>query len=426
MNSVIMHKWSGLVLAVALSCNLTALAAAGQGAGCLVKEGTRLAIAGDSITEQKKYSKFIETYLVACGPVKNISVIQYGWSGDTAGGFSQRMKNDLLPWKPTIVTTCFGMNDGGYVQYTDATGQHYASNMWKIVTGLKEKGVVVVVGGPGVVDSDAFQRTNAFVYNETLAQLSAIASNVATSNNFPFADVHDAMMSSMEKAKAAYGPKYYVAPDGVHPGPNGHLVMAYVFLRAMGVDGQIGTIEVDWKGGATASAGHKVVSVSNGVITVESTRYPFCFSGADKDPNGTISMLPFVPFQEHLNRFVLKVKNLPAGNANVKWGKQQKTFTADQLAQGINLAAEFLDTPFGPAFQKVMDQVAAKQDYETTMIKGPMTSFQFLKQEFKDDSEIVRAAAAIDSKLLARQNEYSDKVRAAVVPVKHVIEIVPK
>ena len=426
MDSIIMRKRRGLMTAAALSWSLALLAAAGQGGECLVKEGTRLAMAGDSITWQKLYSKFIETYLVACVPVTNISVIQYGCSGDSAGRFLERMEPDLLMWKPTLVTTCFGMNDGRYQKYDEASiGNPYATNMWKIVAGLKAIGVPVVVGGPGVVDADTYTGTKA--YNETLAKLSAIASNVAAANNLPFADVHQAMMSAMIKSKSAYGPAYHVAGgDGVHPGQNGHLVMAYAFLRAMGLDGQIGTVEVDWKGGATASAGHKVLSISNGVVTVESARYPFCFWGAEKDPNGTISILPFVPFQDDLNRFVLQVKNLPTGSADVKWGQQQKTFTADQLGRGINLAAEFPDNPFRPAFQKVMDQVAAKQSYESTMITGPVTYGRFLKKEFNNDSEIAGAVDAINGKFLTRHSEYNGKVRAAVTPVQHAIVIMPK
>jgi len=425
MDAIMMRKRGGLILAAALAWHLAASAAQGQGTGCLVKEGTRLAIAGDSITEQKLYSAFIETYLAACGPVTNISVIQYGWNGDTAAYFYQRMANDLLPWKPTLVTTCFGMNDGRYKEYDEAVAQLYATNMWQIVAELKSQGAVVLVGGPGVVDSGAFQ--GAKVYNATLARLSAVASNVAAAQNCPFADVHAAMMSAMEKSKSAYGPTYPVAGrDGVHPGANGHLVMAYAFLRAMGLDGQIGAVEVDWKGVATASAGHKVLSVSNGVVTVESARYPFCFTGADNDPNGTLSILPFVPFQENLNRFILKVKSLPAGSADVKWGRQQKKFTADQLARGINLAAEFPDSPFGPAFQNVLRQVAAKQAYETLMIKGPVTNFRFLKKEFENDAAIARSEEDVVGKLLMRQNEYCAKVRAAVIPVRHVIAITPQ
>lgn len=101
-------------------------------------------------------------------------------------------------------------------------------------------------------------------------------------------------------------------------------------------------------------------------------------------------------------------------------------FTAEQLAQGINLAAEFMENPLKPAFQKVMDQVAVKQEFETAMIKSVITSFRFLKQEFKDDEEVAKATQTITAKLLARQAEYCEKVRATVVPVQHQIEIKPK
>src|SRR4051794_26501918 len=65
-------------------------------AGPYIKAGDRLAIIGDSITEQKMYSRIMETYLTVCTPELKISVRQYGWSGETAEGFLGRMKNDCL------------------------------------------------------------------------------------------------------------------------------------------------------------------------------------------------------------------------------------------------------------------------------------------------------------------------------------------
>src|SRR5258706_12100711 len=59
-----------------------------------LREGDRLAICGDSITEQKMYSRIMETYLTVCVPELNISVRQYGWSGERAPGFLARMTND--------------------------------------------------------------------------------------------------------------------------------------------------------------------------------------------------------------------------------------------------------------------------------------------------------------------------------------------
>src|ERR1035438_487343 len=80
----------------------------------LLKEGDRLAIIGDSITEQKMYSRIIETYLTACVPELKITARQFGWSGEMAEGFLHRMTNDCLRFEPTVATLSYGMNDHRY------------------------------------------------------------------------------------------------------------------------------------------------------------------------------------------------------------------------------------------------------------------------------------------------------------------------
>src|SRR5688572_9266950 len=75
--------------------------------GLLLKRGDRLAICGDSITEQKMYSRAIETYLTVCAPELDISIRQYGWGGEQAPGFLARMTNDCLRFEPTVATTCY-------------------------------------------------------------------------------------------------------------------------------------------------------------------------------------------------------------------------------------------------------------------------------------------------------------------------------
>ncbi len=77
----------------------------------LLKQGDRLAICGDSITEQKMYSRIIETYLTVCVPQLEVTIRQFGWSGEKAPGFLARMENDVLRFGPTIATTCYAMND---------------------------------------------------------------------------------------------------------------------------------------------------------------------------------------------------------------------------------------------------------------------------------------------------------------------------
>ncbi len=73
-----------------------------------IRQGDRLAIVGDSITEQKMYSRMMETYLTVCQPQLQIDVRQFGWSGEKADGFLRRMENDCLRFQPTLATVCYG------------------------------------------------------------------------------------------------------------------------------------------------------------------------------------------------------------------------------------------------------------------------------------------------------------------------------
>jgi lysophospholipase L1-like esterase len=407
---------------------LTAIASAEQP---VLKKGDRLAIVGDSITEQKLYSKFIETYLLACYPDLEIQCFQFGWGGERAPGFASRMENDLVPWKPDVVTTCYGMNDGSYRAYDDGIGKAYEDGMRRIIDRMKQAGATVVVGSPGVVDSFTWNRNNPDfdqVYNDNLKRLGQIAQQLAQESKFPHADVFGAMMKTMISAKAALGEEYPVAGgDGVHPGPNGHLVMAYAFLKAFGLDGDLGSVTVDLaEGKAEASNGHRVLGGKGGTIEIESTRYPFCFSGHEKNPNGTASILPHTPFSQDLNRFTLKVKNLSTAHADVTFGTATKTFSREQLNAGINLAAEFLDNPFVESFNRVLYEVGQKQSQETSMIKGFITNFRQLSPSLADDAEVQAAMATLRRKMMEQNDAAHAKAKGLVEPVRYKLVITTK
>lgn len=112
---------------------------------------------------------------------------------------------------------------------------------------FKANGVhFLVLGSPGVVDSDTYKEGNPEEYNKTLAALGNIVKEIARANGAGYADVHGIMSDVMKKAKAKYGASYALAgEDGVHPDENGQLVMAYAFLKAMGCSGDLGTITLD-------------------------------------------------------------------------------------------------------------------------------------------------------------------------------------
>jgi lysophospholipase L1-like esterase len=388
--------------------------------GLMFKKGDRLAICGDSITEQKMYSRIMETYLTVAVPELDVTVRQYGWSGETAPGFLARMTNDCLRFKPTIATTCYGMNDHGYRPYEPSIGERYKNTSTAIVEAFKNHGARVVLGSPGCVGKvptwTKSGESTVEQLNLNLCQLRNIDVDIAQSEGVAFADVFWPMLTQEYFAKEKYG-KDYALPgkDGVHPGWAGQLVMAYAFLKGLGLDGEIGTYTVDLAHNtATLSKGHELVSFKDGAAEIKSARYPFCAPPGDVTKDDNIrSGMTLVPFNEELNRLMLVVKNPGAQNYRVIWGGATKTFSSEQLGKGINLAAEFETNPFSEAFKKVDEAVAAKQNYETRQIKD-----LFHGPEGRADKDMT---ADLTEKARA---PLAKAIHEAFVPVTHTLKVV--
>jgi lysophospholipase L1-like esterase len=402
--------------------------------GLLLKKGDRLAICGDSITEQRMYSRIIEDYLTMCAPELQIAVRQYGWSGETASGFLGRMTNDCLRFKPTVATTCYGMNDHGYRPYEDRIGQTYREKSLAILEAFKANGVRVVQASPGCVGKmPAWVKTaNGTVedLNLSLCQLRNIGIELAQQEQDRFADVFWPMLSAGVAARAAYGTNFAIAgKDGVHPGWSGHTVMAFAFLESLGLSGDIGSLAVDLRQSSmTASSGHEVLLAKDGEFQIRSSRYPFCacepadmatasypVCGHDsvESDNSIRSALNLVPFNQTLNRLMLVATGGAAKSYKVTWGDEAKSFTAAELAHGVNLAAEFPANPFGAAFARVDAAVAVKQAYETKQIKQ-----EFRSAEAKSDMEAVAVRTEKEREPLAAA------IKNAFVPVTHMMKIV--
>lgn len=387
----------------------------------------RVAIIGDSITEQKLYSKFIETYLIACAGRQDIKCFQFGKSGETAGGFLAREELALGEFRPSVATFCYGMNDARSAPYSETIGGEYETNMRAVLTKARKIGVAnIVIGTPGAVDTHYFRRDRLTPaqFNHNLARLGEIDRKLAVEFHAPFANVHKEMADAMTKAKAVLGPEYAVCgkADGAHPDANGHLLMAAAFLKALGVDGNIGEIAVDMTGASSATTGHQAGG-SNGVAEIESTKYPFCFDRDAQSSDGTRSIVPFCDFNDRLNRLTLRVKNLDAPKARVTWGTKSRVFTKEQLIIGINLAAEFTETPFDNAFFGIMQGVLTKQNYETCLIQDLMRNFRNLSEDVRTDHEMVSALEASTKKLLGDHERIETEMRARLVPVKHTIKV---
>ena len=105
-------------------------------------------------------------------------------------------------------------------------------------------------------------------------------------------------------------------------------------------------------------------------------------------------------FNEDLNRYMLIVKGAPA-KTKITWGKKSKEYDSATLGKGINLAAEFMDNPFSPAFAKLFEALQERN-----------RCYGWLAGEFKGQAGMQkRLEAAL--------------ANAVPAPVKHEIKIEP-
>lgn len=134
---------------------------------------------------------------------------QYGWSGERADGFFERMDNDVLRFHPTVATTCYGMNDHRYRPFEPWIGELYRIHLDAVVRRFRQDGVRVVVGSPGPVGKvpawvkDAGPTVDAL--NANLAEMRNLAAGIARERRTAFADVFRPMIEAHAAARLKYG-----------------------------------------------------------------------------------------------------------------------------------------------------------------------------------------------------------------------------
>ncbi len=390
----------------------------------LVKPGDIVAICGDSITQQKRYSVYIEDYLLMCQPAPNVHAVQFGSNGAAAYVLGSRI-NDLALFHPTVATTLYGMNDGQYKPLNDERAIAYRKGLNGSLDALKGIGVRdVLIASPDTVDWLG-KADGTKMYNDTLAGFGAICKEIATARNLAFTDNHAIMADAFANVHADAPAGVQVSWFDTHPEPSGHLVIAYSFLKGLGFDGNIGTIMWDLdKERASGSEGQKIVSVQGGKVDIESSRYPFCFTG---DPTkvgpDTANMLRELPFNQDLNRYILIVHGIKTPNAKITWGKQSRVVSATALDKGINLAALFVpNNPFSAQFAKVDEAVRTKQAAETTLTWAFLSQLWQLKRAVPGQeallAQIAKGGLDEDARLTKAASDL-------VVPVRHTINVEP-
>jgi lysophospholipase L1-like esterase len=342
------------------------MAAAAEAPAVPLHERETIVFYGDSISEQNLYTAYLETFLLSRFPDRDLTVFNFGWSGDTASGGNKRFGRDVGPVQPSLVFVNFGMNDGGYKPFADRTLRNYLAAQGDLAATIRAAGAREVLFTTSPVDPG--RRKDQDVYNETLARMADGLAGLAAERGLPLIDLFHPMRDVQRRAREKDA-AFTMIPDSIHPDAVGHLVMAYLAMRRLDAPREVGEIVVE--GGAVRARGATVgrTAAGEGEVSFDLT-LPFLPFYVPKDARPALDL---VPLQDELNRFRLQVKAGPGGDPMVLSvdGRTGGVFTREELARGVDLAL-LDDAPWASAGRALWEaaQFRWKQHFDAWRVLG--------------------------------------------------------
>ncbi len=395
--------------------------------GFYLKPNDRVVFFGDSITDQRLYTTFTETYAMTRFPKANYSFTHSGWGGDRVSGggggpIDVRLWRDVLPYNPTVVTIMLGMNDGRYRAFDPAVFDDYDKGYRNIVARLKRSlpGVRITAIQPSPYDDVTRAPLFEGGYNNVLLKYGAFLKELSAAESLFWSDMNTSVVDALKKANASDAANAAkLIPDRVHPGAAGHLLMAKALLESWGAPALVSDVEID-------ASRMGVLTQRNAAVTQIGTANGrgIAWMQLDealpmpvdmKDPLVSLAVKSS-DFFNALNRQLLKVNGLAAGSYALKVdGQTVGSFSAADLRSGINLAE--LPTPMAAQALEVHQLTLAHANIHNTrwrQVQVPM--------EKTNEPELLSALKALDeleTVLVKRQ-------RAAAQPKPHQFELTPQ
>lgn len=386
------------------------------------KKGDVVVMMGDSITEQRLYSNYVETWSQTRFPQHNLVFRNVGIGGDRSTGGNSRFKRDVLPHKATVLTVDFGMNDGSYTAFSDKTFTPYMKGLQGIADQAKAANIRVAWITPQPVEHNPGNKAES--YNETLEKFGDGVKQIAEKNNGVFVDQFHPYWSVIEKARKNGEKGRITAGDAVHPGPPGQALMAAAILKGLNFPREVSEVTIE---------GTKVEAKKCKVSGFTSTEKGIKFERTDEAlpffPEPAKGILKFTPLLEEMNYYGLKVVALPKGNYDVLLGgKKAGTYSEADLAKGVNLAEAALTA--GPVADQVKDVVKAITDktnyYHGQIYRGLILANVAKLPDFKDvgKDDIAKKRDALVEQRMQKMPEYDAAIRKALEPRQHSVEVV--
>ncbi len=389
------------------------------------KDKDTVVFLGDSITEQKLYTTYVEAYLLTRYPSYTFTFRNVGWGGDTAwlrkrfptdekalfsatGSVLDEMVTkavgaglgrDVLPLKPTAVTVDFSMNDHAYQAFREDIFRAHVRSQKEIANVLQKNGARVALMTTQPIEEKR-PDPDQDVKNQSLSKFSDGIKAVAAKEGTLFVDQFNPYMALMMKARATNPDALIGGGDKVHPGPAGHTIMAWTILKQLNAPALVSCGGLDVSRGWFRS---KVVCDKNCTLSnVKVADEMVSFDRLDAalpmpiDARAT-SALQIAPVTEELNRYILKIAGLKAASYELAIdGLKVATIKREELEKGFNLAT--VSTPNTVQALQVLDLVFKKNNVyferwrKVQLANGPQERLAELDKQIADFEAQIDAA----------------------------------
>jgi len=409
-----------------------------------IRDGERVVFLGDSITEQRLYTTYIEAYALTRHPSWQLKFRNVGWGGDTAWlrqrahpdetrlfaaseadlpGMVEKsvgsgLGRDVLPLKPTLVTIKFGMNDHSYQAFRPDIFRAYSRSQSELARVLGQAGARVAFLTPQPIE-DKRPDPDKDVRNQSLRKFSDGLRDVANQANAVFVDQFDPYMGVMLAERSRNPAAFIGGGDAVHPGPAGHTLMAWAVLKGLGASSSVSkaVIQVSTRSAVTEACKVDHISTQAGGVAFDR------LDEALPMPIDTraVAALKLAPILDELSQYTLSVVGLAEGSYEVTIdGESAAKASAAELASGINLSNA--DGPVTRQSREVLALVFHKNDrFFDRWRNVQLYTFPAWAKGSEVESRRARELKRIDREIAVDES----KIDVARKPRKHHFEVKP-
>ena len=346
----------------------------------LYQDGDRVAFIGDSITHIGIYPEFIEHYYQTKNPENDYYFYNKGVSGQEAANILNRLESDIFAYDVNRVTIMMGVNDiSGRFNSSTATDEtkqaaidRSVGYFEQIIQKCQEKGVEIAIITPMMYDEDESLtgKLNAGGLNSGLIKMTSQLKALGEQYGIAVYDANTIENEIVSEARAnGVTGEIIASNDRTHPTRYGDTIIGYAILKEQGADGLVASTEINAEASTADAQNAEISDISftadGGTFTYAPKAIPLAYNSWYK---GAEKLVPTLT--DELNCEMIKVSGLISGDYTVSLNGTalDRTYTADELANGINIAT-LSQNPNQAKAAKSHDILVEKNSY-TSKLRG--------------------------------------------------------